>query len=79
MSFQAHLDNAEKITGRTPQQLVDEAAGLGLTQHGPIVAWLAARDAGAVTDPGERTVGQACKMAPVGFTRCLCRLASVIA
>ena len=41
MSFQAYLDNAEEITGRTPQQLVDEAAERGLTTHGPIVAWLA--------------------------------------
>ena len=41
MSFQAYLDNVEARTGRTPQQLVDEAAERGLTTHGPIVAWLA--------------------------------------
>ena len=43
MSFQAYLDNAERSSGRTPQQLVDEAAELGLTEHAPIVAWLAER------------------------------------
>jgi hypothetical protein len=31
MSFQAYLDNVEKKTGRTPQQLIDEAADSGLT------------------------------------------------
>ena len=41
MSFQAYLDGAEQRSGRTPQQLVDEAAERGLTAHGPIVAWLA--------------------------------------
>lgn len=41
MSFQACPDNVEARTGRTPQQRVDEAAGRGLTTHGPVVAWLA--------------------------------------
>ena len=40
MSFQAYLDNVEAKTGKTPQQLVDEAAALNLTNHGDIVAWL---------------------------------------
>ena len=40
MSFQAYLDKAEERTGRTPQQLVDEAADRGLTQHAEILAWL---------------------------------------
>ncbi len=44
MSFQAYLDAAEKKTGRTPQQLVDEAHAKGFgpeTKAGEIVAWLA--------------------------------------
>ncbi|MGL5816041.1 MAG: DUF4287 domain-containing protein [Phycicoccus sp.] len=44
MSFQAYLDAAEKKTGRTPQQLVDEAHARGFgpdTTSGEIVAWLA--------------------------------------
>ena len=40
MSFQAYLDGVEANTGKTPQQLVDEAAAKGLTQHGEILAWL---------------------------------------
>lgn len=40
MSFQAYLDGAEKKTGRTPQQLVDEAAERGLTSHAEVLAWL---------------------------------------
>ena len=40
MSFQAYLDKAEEKTGRTPQQLVDEAAKRGLTEHAAILAWL---------------------------------------
>ena len=43
MSFQAYLDNAEKKTGRTPQQLVDlaHARGFGAdTKSGEILAWL---------------------------------------
>ena len=30
MSFQAYLDAVEKQTGKTPQQIVDEAAAAGL-------------------------------------------------
>src|SRR5262249_9284223 len=40
MSFQAYLDTVEAKTGKTPQQLVDEAGAKGLTQHGEILAWL---------------------------------------
>ncbi|WP_445255957.1 DUF4287 domain-containing protein [Nocardioides aurantiacus] len=43
MSFQAYLDNAEKKTGKTPQQLVDlaHARGFGAdTKSGEILAWL---------------------------------------
>ena len=40
MSFQAYLDKAEAKTGRTPQQLVDEAGQRGLTDHAAILAWL---------------------------------------
>ena len=45
MSFQAYLDAIEKKTGRTPQELVDEARSLGFgpdTKAGEIVTWLAA-------------------------------------
>ena len=45
MSFQAYLDNAEKKTGRTPQELVDlaHARGFGAdTKAGDILAWLKA-------------------------------------
>lgn len=44
MSFQAYLDAAEKKTGRTPQELVDEAHARGFgadTKAGEILAWLA--------------------------------------
>lgn len=44
MSFQAYLDAIEKKTGRTPQELVDEAHSLGFgpdTKAGEIVTWLA--------------------------------------
>ena len=44
MSFQAYLDNIEDKTGRTPQELVDEASAKGFgpgTKAGEIVAWLA--------------------------------------
>ncbi len=44
MSFQAYLDNAEKKSGRTPQEIVDlaHAQGFGAdTKAGPILAWLA--------------------------------------
>lgn len=44
MSFQAYLDTIEKKTGRTPQELVDEAHARGFgpdTKAGEIVTWLA--------------------------------------
>ncbi len=44
MSFQAYLDAVEKKTGRTPQQIVDEAHAKGFgadTKSGEIVDWLA--------------------------------------
>ena len=43
MSFQAYLDNAEKKTGRTPQELVDlaHAKGFGAdSRAGDVLAWL---------------------------------------
>ena len=40
MSFQAYLDKAEEKSGRTPQQLVDEAGERGLTEHAEILSWL---------------------------------------
>lgn len=43
MSFQAYLDNAEKKTGKTPQQIVDLARAQGFgpdTLAGEILAWL---------------------------------------
>lgn len=40
MSFQAYLDKAEEKTGRTPQELVDEAAQRALDTHAAILAWL---------------------------------------
>ena len=43
MSFQAYLDNAEKKTGRTPQELVDlaHARGFGAdTKAAEILTWL---------------------------------------
>lgn len=44
MSFQAYLDNIETKTGKTPQQLIDEAVAKGFgpdSKAGEIVAWLA--------------------------------------
>lgn len=44
MSFQAYLDAAEKKTGHTPQELVDQAHTRGFgadTKSGEILAWLA--------------------------------------
>ena len=44
MSFQAYLDAIEKRTGKTPQQLLDEAHARGLgpeTKTGEIITWLA--------------------------------------
>lgn len=43
MSFQAYLDNAEKKTGRTPQEIVALAHGKGFgagTKANEILAWL---------------------------------------
>ena len=44
MSLQAYLDTIERKTGRTPQQLIDEATVKGFgpdTKAGDIIAWLA--------------------------------------
>lgn len=43
MSFQAYLDNIEEKTGKTPQELVNEAKAKGFdstTKAGEILAWL---------------------------------------
>lgn len=43
MSYQAYLDAIEAKTGRTPQQLLDEAASRGFGPHtkaGEVVDWL---------------------------------------
>ncbi len=43
MSYQAYLDALEKKTGKTPQQLLDEAAARGYgptTKAGVVVDWL---------------------------------------
>lgn len=43
MSYQAYLDAIEAKTGKTPQQLLDEAAARGYTPEtkaGEVVAWL---------------------------------------
>lgn len=43
MSYQAYLDAIEAKTGRTPQQLLDEAAARGFSAQskaGEVVAWL---------------------------------------
>ncbi len=43
MSFQAYLDAVEKQTGKTPQQIVDDASAAGIgadTKAGDVVAWL---------------------------------------
>jgi hypothetical protein len=45
MSYQAYLDALEAKTGRTPQQLLDEAADRGYsptTRAAEVLAWLAA-------------------------------------
>lgn len=45
MSFQAYLDAIERQTGKTPQELVDQATAKGFgpaTKAGEIVAWLSA-------------------------------------
>lgn len=44
MSYQAYLDALERTTGRTPQQLLDEAAGRGFgpqTKAAEVLSWLA--------------------------------------
>lgn len=44
MSFQAYLDAVEKKTGKTPQEILDEARAKGFgagTTSGEIVNWLA--------------------------------------
>lgn len=44
MSFQAYLDNIEAKTGKTPQQLLNEAKNKGFdpnTKAGEVVSWLA--------------------------------------
>ena len=46
MSFQAYLDAVEKQTGKTPQQIVDEASAAGVgadTKAGEVVSWLKTR------------------------------------
>ena len=40
MSFQAYLDKAEQLTGKTPNQFIAMAKKKGLTEHKDIVAWL---------------------------------------
>lgn len=40
MSFQAYLDAVELKTGKTPQQLIDEAKAKNITAHKDIIAWL---------------------------------------
>jgi hypothetical protein len=43
MSFQAYLDNIETKTGKTPQELIDQAHGKGFgknTKAGEIIDWL---------------------------------------
>ena len=45
MSYQAYLDALEAKSGRTPQQLLDEAAERGYgptTKASEVLAWLAA-------------------------------------
>lgn len=47
MSFQAYMDAVRQKTGKTPEQLKDEATSLGLyrpdMKAGELVAWLAER------------------------------------
>jgi hypothetical protein len=40
MSFQAYLDKAEELTGKTPNQFITMAKKKGLTEHKGIVDWL---------------------------------------
>ena len=51
MSFQAYLDSIVKVTGRIPQELVDEAHARGYgpaTKAGEIVTWLADDRSGSI-------------------------------
>jgi hypothetical protein len=44
MSFQAYLDNIEAKTGKTPNELLEQAAAKGFTKDtkaGEIIEWLA--------------------------------------
>ncbi|MFT3898773.1 MAG: DUF4287 domain-containing protein [Gordonia sp. (in: high G+C Gram-positive bacteria)] len=62
MSYQAYLDAVERKTGRTPQQILDEAKARGYdadTKAGEIVGWLA----------DEYDVGRGHAMAIVGVLR----------
>jgi hypothetical protein len=43
MSYQSYLDSIEKITGKTPQQIIDSAVEKGFTKEtktSEIIAWL---------------------------------------
>ena len=40
MSFQAYLDKVEEITGKTPNDFIQEAKEKNLTQHKDIIDWL---------------------------------------
>lgn len=40
MSFQAYLDKVEEITGKTPNDFINEAKEKNLTAHKEIVDWL---------------------------------------
>ena len=40
MSFQAYLDNVEKITGKTPREFIKMAEEKHLTQYKEIIDWL---------------------------------------
>ena len=53
MSFQAYLDKAEELTGKTPQEFVDMAREKNLTTHKEILAWLKT-DYGLGTAPWPR-------------------------
>ena len=62
MSYQAYLDALESTTGRTPQQLLDEAAELGYgptTKASVVLDWLA----------GEYGIGRGHAMALYGVLK----------
>ncbi|MRR30834.1 DUF4287 domain-containing protein [bacterium] len=40
MSFQAYLDNVEKITGKTPREFIKMAEEKNLTHYKEIIDWL---------------------------------------